>query len=132
VSPTEGQATTASQDTILAMPIDLLFDFAGVHIIGERAADIDIRINLTFEGSGGDWTMWARRGVLNAREGHADGAQLNIAGPKTALAGVLLEPANAKTVIARAGLKTDGDLDVLDTLASVMDTFDTHFNIATP
>ena len=129
---TEGQATTASQDTILAMPVDLLFDFAGVHLVGERAADVDIRINLTFEDSGGDWTMWVRHGVLNAREGHADGAQLTIAGPKAALAGVLLQPANAKAIIDRAGLKTDGDLSVLDTLASVTDTFDAHFNISTP
>ena len=129
---TEGQATTASQDTILAMPVDLLFDFAGVHLAGERAADVDIRVNLTFEGSGGDWTMWVRRGVLERREGHADVAHLTIAGPKAALAAVLLQPANAKAIIDRAGLKTDGDLSVLDTLASVTDTFDTHFNISTP
>lgn len=129
---TEGQATTASQDTILAMPVDLLFDFAGVHIAGERAADVDIRINVTFLDSGGDWTMWVRHGVLNARQGHADGAQLTIAGPKAALAGILLQPANAKAVISRAGVKADGDLDVLDILASITDTFDAHFNISTP
>jgi alkyl sulfatase BDS1-like metallo-beta-lactamase superfamily hydrolase len=74
---TEGQATTASQDTIEAMPIDLLFDFAGVHLVGDKAVDTDLRINWTFDGDTvGDWTMWVRHGVLNARPGHVPNAQL--------------------------------------------------------
>lgn len=124
--------STDNQDTILAMPIDLLFDYAGVHIIGGHAATADIRINFTFTGSGGDWTMWVRNGVLNARPGHAADARLTIAGPKPALAGVLLQPAQANAIITKAGLKTDGDLSVLQTLASVMDSFDSNFNISTP
>jgi linear primary-alkylsulfatase len=62
-----------------------------------------------------------------AREGHADGAQLTITGPKAVLAGILLQPTTAQAIIDRAGLKTDGDLGVLDTLTSLIDTFDTHF-----
>jgi hypothetical protein len=27
------------------MPIDIVFDFAAVHIIGEKAADLDLRQN---------------------------------------------------------------------------------------
>jgi alkyl sulfatase BDS1-like metallo-beta-lactamase superfamily hydrolase len=129
---TEGAATTASMDTILAMPIDLLFDFLGVHIIGDQAADLDLCINLTFTDAGGDWTMWLRHGVLNARPGHADGAQLTVTGPKAALAGILLEPAKGKILIDKAGVKVDGELGVLNTLAGVVDTFDNHFNISTP
>jgi alkyl sulfatase BDS1-like metallo-beta-lactamase superfamily hydrolase len=128
---TEGQANTDTQDTILAMPIDLLFDFVGVHIIGDKAAAIDIRINATFTDSGEDWAMWVRNGVLNARKEHAD-AQLTISGPKAALAALLLQPAQAEAIVARTGVKTDGDLSVLETLASVMDTFNPHFNISTP
>jgi alkyl sulfatase BDS1-like metallo-beta-lactamase superfamily hydrolase len=119
-------------DTILAMPIDLLFDFLGVHIIGDQAADLDLCINLTFTDAGGDWTMWLRHGVLNARPGHADGAQLTVTGPKAALAGILLEPAKGKILIDKAGVKVDGELGVLNTLAGVVDTFDNHFNISTP
>jgi len=37
-----------------------------------------------FEDGGGEWTMWVRHGVLNARLGHADRAQLTITGPKPA------------------------------------------------
>lgn len=66
------------------------------------------------------------------RQGHADGAQLTMAGPKAALAGLLLQPAQATGIVARAGLKTEGDLPVLDTLASVIDTFNPRFTISTP
>ncbi|MEV6104027.1 alkyl sulfatase dimerization domain-containing protein [Streptomyces sp. NPDC051940] len=130
----EGQLNTDSLDTILAMPVDLLFDFAGVHLDGPAAAGVDLRINFTFTGPAGEqpWTMWIRNGVLNARPGHADGAQLSVTGPKPALAALLLKPADAAATIDRYSLTTEGDTGALATLAKVTDTFDPHFNLVTP
>ncbi len=127
-----GNPSTDSRDTILAMPIDLLFDFAAVHIIGDQAATVDIRVNFTFTDSGQNWAMSVRHGVLNARPGHDGSAQLTVAGPKAALAGVLLQPAQAEAIITKAGLNTDGDLSALQALASITDTFNPNFNISTP
>lgn len=127
-----GRFNTDSQDTILAMPIDLLFDFVGIRIVGDKASDVDFRINFTFAEHGDEWTMWVRNGVLNARKGHGEGAQLSVSGPKPALAGVLLQPGEARELIDTAGCALDGDLGVLDTLALVTDTFDPAFNIVTP
>lgn len=76
--------------------------------------------------------MWVRNGVLNARKGHIDDAQLTVAGPKAALAALLLQPSRANEIIEQAHLSTEGDLGVLDTFASVMDTFEPDFNIVTP
>jgi alkyl sulfatase BDS1-like metallo-beta-lactamase superfamily hydrolase len=45
---------------------------------------------------------------------------------------VLLQPGEARELIDKAGVAVDGDLGVLDTLASVTDTFDAAFNIVTP
>ena len=59
---------TASPDTILAMPIDILFDFAAVHVIGDQAAQADLRIDFTFTDLDETWTAWVKRGVLNARQ----------------------------------------------------------------
>jgi alkyl sulfatase BDS1-like metallo-beta-lactamase superfamily hydrolase len=125
---------TGSLDSILGMPIDLLFDFTALHIIGDRAATagVDIAINFTFTDNGGDWHMWVRNGVLNARPGHTEKATFSVSGPKAALAGLLLQPGNAKAIIDKAGLSTTGDAGTLDTLASVLDTFDANFNLATP
>jgi alkyl sulfatase BDS1-like metallo-beta-lactamase superfamily hydrolase len=127
-----GQLNTDTLDTILAMPIDLLFDFMAVHVIGDKAAAIDIRLNVTFDDTGDEWTMWIRNGVLNARRGHGDDVELTITGPKADLAALLLQPTQAEYIIAKDALKTEGDLAVLESLASVIDTFDPYFKISTP
>jgi alkyl sulfatase BDS1-like metallo-beta-lactamase superfamily hydrolase len=124
--------STANTDTIMAMPIGLLFDFVAVHIIGERAADVDVRINCMFTDSDSEWTMWVRHGVLNAREGHVDDVQLTLRGPKPAIAQLLLQPGRAAELIASGAVATDGDTSALETLAALMDVFDTRFNLATP
>ncbi len=129
---TRGTPTTASLDAILAMPIDLLFDFVGVHVIGEKAAEVDLRINFTFEPSGGNWTMWVRNGVLNARREHADGATLTFRGPKPAIAGLLMDPVRGRAALESGVLSYEGDLGTLDTLAGVLDTFDRAFAMVTP
>ncbi|NGO74149.1 MBL fold metallo-hydrolase [Streptomyces sp. YC504] len=130
---TEGQLNTGSLDTILAMPIDLLFDFAAVHINGPAAADVDIRVNFTFTGPAEQpWTMWVHHGVLNARPGHAADAQLSVSGPKPALAALLLKPAAAAEALAQQGMTAEGDVTALDRLAEVTDAFDPHFNISVP
>ncbi|SEL79744.1 alkyl/aryl-sulfatase [Streptacidiphilus jiangxiensis] len=130
--PTESVVHTDNLDTVLAMPIDLLFDFVGVHLDGGRAAGLDLRINLTFADSGGPWTMWVRNGVLNARPGHAPDAGLSVTGPKAALAALLLKPAAAKDLVEKYRLTTEGDLGVLGALASAMDDFDPQFPLVTP
>ena len=70
--------------------------------------------------------------MLNAREGYTDDVQLTVRGPKPAIAQVLLQPGSATELIASGSLTTEGHTTVLDTLASVMDAFDTRFNIVTP
>ena len=86
---------TGSPDTILAMPIDILFDFVAVHVDGEKAAEADLRIDFTFTDLDETWTMWIKRGVLNARRGASPDTQLTVSGPKAALVGVVLKPAAA-------------------------------------
>jgi alkyl sulfatase BDS1-like metallo-beta-lactamase superfamily hydrolase len=124
--------TSVSQDTILAMPVDILFDFAAVHIIGDRAAKADLRIDFTFTDHNETWTAWVKRGVLNARRGASPDTQLTVSGPKAALVGVVLNPAAASQLAQAAKITMDGDASVLATLAGLMDEFDPNFNIVTP
>ena len=57
---------TASPDTLAAIPLDVLFDFTGVHIIGDKAVDTDLRMDFAFTDLDQTETIWIRRGVLNA------------------------------------------------------------------
>ena len=123
---------TASPDTILAMPIDILFDFAAVHVIGEEAAKVNLRIDFAFTDLDQTWTVWVRRGVLNARRGASPDTQLTVAGPKAALVGAVLQPAAASQLAQAGKIRLDGDESVLADFAGVMDTFDPNFNIVTP
>lgn len=104
---------TASPVTIMAMPIDILFDFAAVHINGEQAAKVDLRINFTFIDLNETWTAWVKRGVLNARKSAAADAQLTISGPKAALIGVVLQPVAAGQLAQAGKIQLDGDESVL-------------------
>jgi alkyl sulfatase BDS1-like metallo-beta-lactamase superfamily hydrolase len=131
----EGGLGTATQDTILGMPMNLLLDFAAVHIVGPAAADADIRINITVAGPGGEdeqWNLWVAHGVLNARPGHAADAQLSITGPKPAIVGLILQPAKSADLLASGAITSDGDTTALRRLAAVMEEFNPAFNLATP
>lgn len=123
---------TASPDTIMAMPIDILFDFAAVHVIGDQAAKADLRVDFTFTDLDETWTTWVRRGVLNARRGASPDTQLTISGPKAALVGVVLQPAGAAQLAQAGKIRLDGDESALATFAGLMDEFDPNFNIVTP
>ena len=116
------------------MPVDILFDYAAVHLIGDKAAQADLRIDFHFTDQGHDqtWTMWVRRGVLNAREGASSDTQLTVTGPKAALAGVLLQPADADRLAQAGKVELDGDAGVLKTYAALLDDFDPNFPIVTP
>jgi alkyl sulfatase BDS1-like metallo-beta-lactamase superfamily hydrolase len=96
------------------------------------AADVDIRVDFAFTDLDQTWTMWVRRGVLNARLGASKDAQLTVTGPKAALVGVVLQPAAAGRLAEAGQIQLDGDASVLATLAGVLDEFDPNFAIVTP
>jgi len=123
---------TASPDSILAMPIDILFDFVSVHVAGPKAENVDLRIDLVFTDQEQTWTMWVKRGVLNARQGASPDTQLTVTGPKAALIGVLLQPGAAGKLAEAGTIQLDGDNTVLESFADVLDEFDPNFNIVTP
>ena len=123
---------TGSPDTILAMPIDILFDFAAVHVDGVKAENIDLHIDFEFTDLDQTWTVWVKRGVLNARQGASPDTQLTVSGPKAALVGVILKPAAAGQLTQAGHITLNGDLRALTALADVLDEFDPNFNIITP
>jgi alkyl sulfatase BDS1-like metallo-beta-lactamase superfamily hydrolase len=124
--------STVAPDMILAMPIDILFDFAAVHLAGDRAADADIRLDLTFTDLNETWHVWVRHGVLNARPGASADPQLTVSGAKAALVGVVLAPAGADALAQAGKITLDGDPSVLKEFAALMDQFDPNFSIVTP
>jgi alkyl sulfatase BDS1-like metallo-beta-lactamase superfamily hydrolase len=123
---------TVSGDMVLAMPIDVLFDFAAVHVIGDRAATMDIRIDFAFTDLNETWAVRVRRGVLNARKGASADAQLTVSGPKATLVGVVLRPGTAGPLVEAGRIKVEGDASTLDVFNDLLDTFEPNFAVVTP
>ncbi|NUS40933.1 MAG: MBL fold metallo-hydrolase [Terrabacter sp.] len=128
----EASFSTASPDTIAGMPIDILFDFAAVHVIGDKAADVDVRFDVDFTDRDEIWTVRVANGVLNARPGASEAAPLTVRAPKALVAAVLLQPAAAAKLAAAGEVELGGDPEVLRTYAGVIDDFDPNFAIVTP
>jgi Alkyl sulfatase C-terminal len=98
----------------------------------DQAANAHLRIDFTFTDLGEIWTVWVKRGVLNARRGASPDTQLTVSGPKAALVGVVLQPAVAAQLAQAGKIQLDGDESVLTTFAGLMDEFDPNFSIVTP
>ena len=128
--------TTASPDTILAMPVEILFDFAAVHLNGPRAAQAEVRIDFVFTDAPDErdkrWRMWVRRGVLNARRGMDPDTQLTVTGARPGLVAALLQPAEAEKLAAAGQIMLAGDVTALAVYGGLLDEFDPDFNIVTP
>ncbi|RYE38978.1 MAG: MBL fold metallo-hydrolase, partial [Hyphomicrobiales bacterium] len=93
---------------------------------------VDITIDLDFADIGEQWTMWIRRGVLNARRGRDADARLTVTGPKQALTGVLLNPATAEKLAGDGTVQLTGDRTALAELTAILDHFEPTFPIVTP
>ncbi|WP_282697104.1 alkyl sulfatase C-terminal domain-containing protein [Streptomyces sp. CC208A] len=114
------------------MPIDILFDFAAVHLIGDKAADADLRIDFRFtDHSDETWTMWVAEASSTPGAEPPD-ARLAVAGSKAALVGTLLKPASAPPLAQAEIITLEGDEAALQTLAGLLDDFDPGFPIVTP
>ena len=124
--------TTASEDSILAMPIDILFDFVAVHVDGPKAAEVDLVLDFEFTDSGQVWGATIRRGVLNARPGASEAPHATVSGPKAALVGVLLNPGAAAALAQKGAVEISGDAGALTALAGVLDQFDPAFDVVEP
>jgi alkyl sulfatase BDS1-like metallo-beta-lactamase superfamily hydrolase len=114
------------------MPVDILFDFVAIHLNGPGAAAADLRMNLVFTDLEDTWTVWVRRGVLNARNHASPAATLTVSGPKLALVAALLQPGAGRQLGADGAIRLDGDPAVLDALGEMLDQFDPAFPIVTP
>jgi alkyl sulfatase BDS1-like metallo-beta-lactamase superfamily hydrolase len=109
-----------------------LFDFAAVHLMGDKAATVDLRIDFSFTDLEETSTMWIQRGVLNARKGASSHPDLTVSGAKAALVGVALQPGAAAQLAEGGQIALDGNRTVLETDANLLDSFDPNFAIVTP
>jgi alkyl sulfatase BDS1-like metallo-beta-lactamase superfamily hydrolase len=126
--------TTASPDTIRAMPLGLLFDYLGVRLNGPKAEGKTITLNWNFTDTREQYVLALENGALNhtahkqVKDAEATFTLTRAAFDEFILGG---KP-ELEAMMASGDLKVEGQKEKLGELLSLMDNFDPWFNIVTP
>jgi alkyl sulfatase BDS1-like metallo-beta-lactamase superfamily hydrolase len=126
-------ASSASPDTIRAMPFDLFLDFLGVRLNAEKAGDAKAEFNLTFTDQDERWTFGVENAAIHYSKGrHAPQADATITTTRAALNDVLLGARTMEQQVTAGAVRIDGDPRRLAAFTSWLDEFDIWFKIIEP
>lgn len=129
----EALGTTASPDSIQAMPLNLFFDYLGVRLNGPKAAGKAMVFNWNFTDTKEQYILALENCALNhTAQKQAKDADATITLTRAALNDVILGRAALEAKIDAGDIKVEGQTEKLKELFSLMDKFDNRFNIVTP
>jgi len=126
--------TTASPDTIKAMPLSLFFDYLGVRLNGPRAEGKAMTINWNFTDTKEQYVLALENGALNhTANKQVQEADATVTLTRAAFDEVILggKP-KLEAKLAAGDLKIEGQKEKLGELLALLDNFDPGFNIVTP
>jgi alkyl sulfatase BDS1-like metallo-beta-lactamase superfamily hydrolase len=128
-----GTPSTASPDTIKAMDLDLLFDYAAMRLNGPKAAGKSMKLNWNFTDTGQKYLLELENGALShIADRQADDADVSVTLTRAKLNDILLGQTTFAKELDSGSVTATGNADVLKELLSMLDTFEFWFNIVTP
>jgi alkyl sulfatase BDS1-like metallo-beta-lactamase superfamily hydrolase len=130
--PSAGGTVTASPDTIRAMPPELLFDYLGVRLNGEKAAGKRMVIDVAFTDLNQSYALTVENGTLTYSTKPADDADAKMTLSKAVLDNIQLGQTTLKDAVAGGDVKVEGNEAALAELLGLLDTYPFWFNIVTP
>lgn len=120
-------------DIVGCLSPEMIFDFMGVHIDAEKAADKKISLQFHFTDSDTRYLLTLRNSVLNhALCGQEPAADVTISLERQTLNSILTKTADVQSLTASGQLKIEGKAEVVGELFSVMGEDDPLFDIVTP
>ena len=124
---------TTSPDTIRVMSTDLFFDYLGVKLDGEKAANTVFTLNFVFPDINEKYIVELNNGSLHHIKGYqSDKADATITINREVLNQIILKQKTVASMRANNELKIEGNQESLKQLLSLIDNFDFWFNIVTP
>lgn len=128
-----GAPSTASPDTIRAMSLDLLFDYAAMRLNGDKAAGKSMVINWSFTDTNEKYVLELENSALSHIAGHqAEKPDVTVVMSRTDLDNILLGQTTFEKEVKAGKVEVDGDAGKLGALLSMLDSFQFWFNIVTP
>ena len=126
-------ATTASPDTLNAMTPDMILDYFGMHIIGDKANGKKMVINWEEPNLKEKYVITLENSALVYRKVNSFGnADLSMTIPKESLLGIAGNATTLDKEIQDGRAKVTGDTSKFNELLETFDSFTPDFNIVTP
>ncbi|KRE24016.1 hypothetical protein ASE66_01765 [Bosea sp. Root483D1] len=125
-------AVTASPDTIRAMPPEMLFDYLGVRLNGERASGKNFTLHLDFTDLKQHYVLTVANGTLNYSTKVPAQTDSKLTLTKATLDKIQLKETTLEQAIAAGDLKVEGKRETLGEFIGLLDNFPFWFNIVTP
>ena len=130
--PSAVAAVTAGPDTIMNMPVPMLFDYLAVRLNGPKAAGRKLALNVNFTDLDEQYALVVENGVLNYARKPVAGADATLTLSKLALAEIQLGKVTQQQQVEAGKLKIEGRQDAFAELLGLLDRFPFWFNIVTP
>jgi len=130
--PTEAGLSTASPDTIRAMPPEMLFDYLSVLLDGPQASGKQIALTINFTDLDEDYGLFVENGTLNYSAKPAAEPDASITLAKSTLDEIQLGELALEDARASGAITLDGDQAAVAELLSLIDKPELWFNIVTP
>ena len=126
-------ATTASPDTLNAMTPDMILDYFGIHIIGDKANGKKMVINWEEPNLKEKYVITLENSALVYRKVNSFGnADLSMTIPKESLLGIAGNATTLDKEVQAGRAKVTGDTSKFNELLETFDSFTPDFNIVTP
>lgn len=124
----------ASQDTVMAMPVDMILDYMGLRLNGPKAKNISTSFNMKFPGTPErQYAAKLEYGVLiYTADKQYKTADITVTWPKAIMIGILSGVTSLDKEIAAGNITVIGDKSKLQQLFDLQDNFNSQFNIVTP
>jgi alkyl sulfatase BDS1-like metallo-beta-lactamase superfamily hydrolase len=129
----QGTPSTASPDTIRAMDLDLLFDYAAMRLNGQKAEGKSMKLNWNFTDTNQQYILELENEALSHIAGRqASDADATVTLTRAKLNDVLLGQTTFKKELDAGNISVAGNAAALNDLLSMLDSFDFWFNIVMP
>jgi alkyl sulfatase BDS1-like metallo-beta-lactamase superfamily hydrolase len=128
--PEGAQIDSASPDVVRAMSTELFLDFVGIRMDGRKAKGMEFTINLITPDNGEKFLIELRSQTLTNIEGFlADDPDLSITINRSDLEQTMMGAKKLADQIADGTATVEGDVGILEQLASTLVVFDPRFEI---
>ncbi|RAM12746.1 alkyl/aryl-sulfatase, partial [Listeria ivanovii] len=130
--PTE-VLNTVTLDVVEGMPFDLILDYMGIRLNGEKAIDKRVSMNWKLTDTEEKYNVLLNNSVLTYRDAEEDAnADVVLTTTRDTFNHIFGGVKTFKEAFADQSIKLEGNAEKFDEFASLLDEFNPVFNIVTP